>query len=203
MSAPALALRPPCGRTGSPSRPRHRCISAGGGRGNCAGRRFSVKMTGKAGPGGGYSGKPAGELCRAEGIGGKFGGRGNIYSFLLIRAFRRSRKARCFFEGERGAVLPGDGCGKESVGAVAASHLSEESALGKGWGVWGEGKPLSRWQRPDGGRRPCPLRRRKLRASTAEMRGFPSPQLLKAPQALERGVVKKSAFLPLCKFAYI
>ena len=60
MSAPAAALRPPCGRTGSPSHPRHRCISAGGGRGNCAGRRFSVKMTGKAGPGGGYSGKPAG-----------------------------------------------------------------------------------------------------------------------------------------------
>ena len=30
----------------------------------------------------------------------------------------------------------------------------------------------------EGGRRPCPLRRRKLRASTAEMRGFPSPQQL-------------------------
>ena len=28
----------------------------------------------------------------------------------------------------------------------------------------------------EGGRRPCPLRRRKLRASTAEMRGFPSPR---------------------------
>ena len=33
MSAPALALRPPCGRPGSPSRPRHRCISGRGGRG--------------------------------------------------------------------------------------------------------------------------------------------------------------------------
>ena len=30
----------------------------------------------------------------------------------------------------------------------------------------------------EGGRRPCPLRRRKLRASTAEMRGFPSPKQL-------------------------
>ena len=27
MSAPAAALRPPCGRPGSPSRPRHRCIA--------------------------------------------------------------------------------------------------------------------------------------------------------------------------------
>ena len=33
MSAPALALRPPCGRPGSPSRLRHRCISGRGGRG--------------------------------------------------------------------------------------------------------------------------------------------------------------------------
>ena len=30
----------------------------------------------------------------------------------------------------------------------------------------------------EGGRRPCPLRRRKLRASTAEMRGVPSPKQL-------------------------
>ena len=35
--------------------------------------------------------------------------------------------------------------------------------------------PLAR-AATEGGRRPCPLRRRKLRASTAEIRGFPSPQ---------------------------
>ena len=58
--------------------------------------------------------------------------------------------------------------------------------LQKGWA-------LSRWQRPDGDRRPCPLRRRKLRASTAEMRGFPSPQ--EKPYGLSfRG---KSAVFPL------
>ena len=33
MSAPAAALRPPFGRTGSPSRPRHRCIKSKGRRG--------------------------------------------------------------------------------------------------------------------------------------------------------------------------
>ena len=49
--------------------------------------------------------------------------------------------------------------------------------------VAGEGKHLSREQRPNGGRRPCPLRRRKLRASTAEMRGFPSPQQSTEPDA--------------------
>ena len=58
MSAPAAALRPPFGRTGSPSRPRHRCICGGAegvplpavsrngkidGRG-CAGRRQKGKI---------------------------------------------------------------------------------------------------------------------------------------------------------------
>ena len=48
-------------------------------------------------------------------------------------------------------------------------HRQEKQA-GEG-GVFG-GSPLASTaeMRPDGGRRPCPLRRRKLRASTAEMR---------------------------------
>ena len=44
-----------------------------------------------------------------------------------------------------------------------------KSALGKGWGAWGEG------ERPNGGRRPCPLGDAgALRASTAK-RGVPLP----------------------------
>ena len=42
--------------------------------------------------------------------------------------------------------------------------------VGGRMGAWGEGKPLARWPQPNGGRRPCPLRRRrKLRALTAEI----------------------------------
>ena len=146
MSAPAAALRPPCGRTGSPSRPRHRCISAGGGRGNCAGRRFSVKMTGKAGPGGGYSGKPAGELCRAEGIEEKFGGRGNIYSFLLMRAFRRSRKARCFFAGKvcgagRRSVFRGTVAGGKAAALSRRYIFQKKARWGRDGGPGGKGNP--------------------------------------------------------------
>ena len=37
MSAPAAALRPPCGRPGSPSRPRHRCVKARGEGGTASG----------------------------------------------------------------------------------------------------------------------------------------------------------------------
>ena len=64
---------------------------------------------------------------------------------------------------------------------------------------------LSRQQRPNGGRRPCPLRRRKLRASTAEMRGFPSPQKndlgsfplkTKYPPKTERGRKRSFLFRP-------
>ena len=60
MSAPAAALRPPCGRPGSPSRPRHRCISARGGRGKlCRAAAIARKSTCVALPEGSHSGKPA------------------------------------------------------------------------------------------------------------------------------------------------
>ena len=82
-------------------------------------------------------------------------------------------------------AIPGDGRHGERVCGSAALHPPDKSAAGEGKGAWGEGLrerlsfvkagPLAR-QRPDGGRRPCPLRQRKLRASTAEMRGSPSPQ---------------------------
>ena len=101
---------------------------------------------------------------------------------LLSRAFvvfrRGKRKVFCHLCSSEGRLL------MESADVAAAFHFPDKSALGKGWGAWGEGKPLLREQRPDGGRRPCPLRRRKLRASTAEMRGFPSPHL--SPQKFPR-----------------
>ena len=160
MSAPAAALRPPCGRTGSPSRPRHRCISAGGGGGNCAGQRFSVKMTGKAvGRKTVTAGKPAGGRWA-----GRPSQRGNGGSSCVWR------------RGSEKSGVPGDGCRRESGSVPVARYLPEKSALREGEGAWGRGNTLSRQQRPNGGRRPCPLRRRKLRASTAEMRGFPLPQ---------------------------
>ena len=34
---------------------------------------------------------------------------------------------------------PGDGCREESGGVAAALERSEKSALGEGWGAWGEG----------------------------------------------------------------
>ncbi len=41
-------------------------------------------------------------------------------------------------------VHSGDGCGRESGGVPGMFHPPDRSALGKGWGAWGEGKPLSR-----------------------------------------------------------
>ena len=66
------------------------------------------------------------------------------------------------------APLCEDGRSKKSLCPVWG-HRQEKQA-GEG-GVFG-GSPLvsAAEMRPNGGRRPCPLRRRKLRASTAEMR---------------------------------
>ena len=47
---------------------------------------------------------------------------------------------------------------------------------GEGIGGLGERENPLAPAATEGGRSPCPLRRRKLRASTAEMRGFPFPQ---------------------------
>ena len=47
---------------------------------------------------------------------------------------------------------------------------------GKDGGLGGKGNTPLAPAATEGGRRPCPLRRRKLRASTAEMGGVPSPQ---------------------------
>ena len=78
-------------------------------------------------------------------------------------------------------------------------HRQEKQA-GEG-GVFG-GSPLASTaeMRPDGGRRPCPLRRRKLRASTAEMRPDggrrPCPLAGKTPHGItgnEEGALKLSA----------
>ncbi len=67
---------------------------------------------------------------------------------------------------------------EEKMGGLGGRAQPFHSAARKGVLV-----VLSREQRPNGGRRPCPLRRRKLRASTAEMRGFPSPQQSTEPDA--------------------
>ena len=78
-------------------------------------------------------------------------------------------------------------------------HRQEKQA-GEG-GVFG-GSPLASTaeMRPNGGRRPCPLRRRKLRASTAEMRPDggrrPCPFARKAPHGItgnKEGALKLSA----------
>ena len=78
-------------------------------------------------------------------------------------------------------------------------HRQEKQA-GEG-GVFG-GSPLvsTAEMRPNGGRRPCPLRRRKLRASTAEMRPDggrrPCPFARKAPHGItgnKEGALKLSA----------
>ena len=77
-------------------------------------------------------------------------------------------------------------------------HRQEKQA-GEG-GVFG-GSPLvsAAEMRPDGGRRPCPLRRRKLRASTAEMRPDsgrrPCPLARKTPHGItgnKEGALKLS-----------
>ncbi len=123
MFAPALALRPPCGRTGSPPRPRHRCISAGGGRGNCAGRRFSVKMTGKAvgrkavtagnrragdGPEGRHSGETAGVAVSGGGGVKNPAYRGTVAEgkAAVSRSVLSSRKKRA--EGRGGGLGEGE-----------------------------------------------------------------------------------------------
>ena len=70
MSAPALALRPPSGRPGSPSRPRQRCIRAGGGGGSCIRQRGAEdrrRRCGRAAVSAGEIGRV--RLCRAAGRG--------------------------------------------------------------------------------------------------------------------------------------
>ena len=78
-------------------------------------------------------------------------------------------------------------------------HRQEKQA-GEG-GVFGGSSLVSAAEmRPNGGRRPCPLRRRKLRASTAEMRPDggrrPCPLARKTPHGItgnEEGALKLSA----------
>ncbi len=96
------------------------------------------------------------------------------------------------------APLCEDGRSKKSL-CPLWGHRQEKQA-GEG-GVFG-GSPLASTaeMRPDGGRRPCPLRRRKLRASTAEMRPDggrrPCPLAGKTPHGItgnEEGALKLSA----------
>ena len=96
------------------------------------------------------------------------------------------------------APLCEDGRSKKSLCPVLG-HRQEKQA-GEG-GVLG-GSPLASTaeMRPDGSRRPCPLRRRKLRASTAEMRPNggrrPCPLAGKTPHGItgnEEGALKVSA----------
>ena len=77
------------------------------------------------------------------------------------------------------ASLPGCVTGGR-VSAAGRGVVSAFCITRAGEGMGGSGgreKTLAR-AATEGGRRPCPLRRGKLRASTAEMRGFPSPRQL-------------------------
>ena len=68
------------------------------------------------------------------------------------------------------------GLGRDCVSRLPPTLLNK-SALGRGWGTGGKGEPCEHRQQRATERRPgglCPLRRRKLRASTAE-RGAPLP----------------------------
>ena len=70
-----------------------------------------------------------------------------------------------------GNLTPGDGCRKESDGVTATLHSPDKSALGKGWGAWGEGKHLPRQ------RRGFPSPQNNLRiVLTGASRGGPIPQ---------------------------
>ena len=59
------------------------------------------------------------------------------------------------------------------------------ASLRKGWALFAASSD------PTGGRRPCPLRRRKLRASTAEQRGFFPLKKVIHPESLDRRIQQK------------
>ena len=68
-------------------------------------------------------------------------------------ASRKGAESSLLFEGEAGGRagvrrIPGDGCRRKSGGVPVALYPPEESALGEGWGVWGEGNTLARQPRP-------------------------------------------------------
>ncbi len=136
MSAPAAALRPPFGRTGSPSRPRHRCICGGAeglalpevrrngkidGRG-CAGRRQKGKIQREWG----CRTAAKGELQRkGRGRGGRScvsGGSGKSASRGEMQAGRRA--CLCRKSAQRG-MTGGVGDGKRGV----AFHLCKSESV--------------------------------------------------------------------------
>ena len=86
--------------------------------------------------------------------------------------FLRGKKPLCFAVDARKAPASPNGHGPTGRLSVAARGKTGKSALGKGWGAWGEGKPL-------------PRRRR----------GFPSPQTransVNRPQGKEGGWMRK------------
>ena len=84
------------------------------------------------------------------------------------------------------------------LGASCPRLFPGKSALGKGWGAWGEGEPLPRRRRPKGGRRPCPLGDAgALRASTAERdrKAAAGPCLL-GRKALQASTAERGGPLP-------
>ena len=152
MSAPALALRPPFGRPGSPSRPRHAASAARAEGGPC---RAAVKAENWR----------TGELFFLTHVGG------SRSRFRAIQRFFRKRQAVWFethglfivnkksppiwrafghyalsmfyqIPGDRLVLVPGDGCRRERGCVSDASHSPEKSALGKDGGLGGEGNTL-------------------------------------------------------------
>ncbi len=89
---------------------------------------------------------------------------GSLKSLLCAR-MAKAKKSLCPLWGHRQEKQAGEG------GVFVGSPLASTAEM-----------------RPDGGRRPCPLRRRKLRASTAEMRPNggrrPCPLARKTPHGI-------------------
>ena len=147
MSAPAAALRPPSGRTGSPSRPRHRCNSDKRRRAEPCRKAVAVENRRR-------------ELCRAAGryevrrgrlaLGKRMcrragqrlvrqrkgSRRAGVFLFLLMRAFRRSRKARCFLKGSARPLCRGtvDGGKRRRCRGVTSSRKKRVGGRGGGLG---------------------------------------------------------------------
>ena len=93
-------------------------------------------------PGGSFIGKNQGVwLCWTV---GKHGARAAVTEIPSGRGeLRRAGKGEA---GDRAGVrrIPGDGCRRKSGGVPVALYPPEKSALGEGWGVWGEGNTLAR-----------------------------------------------------------
>ena len=161
MSAPAAALRPPCGRPGSPSRPRHRCIKAGAEGVALPEGSYSeeINVCGPAGrwsqrrSGGGRGPYQAAEGRKADGRDGagrrergerragrwgRTGRRGFLLLFLLMRVFSAAGNFAVFLKEtsarRREVVLSGDGWRREGGGVPVARYPPEKSALGEGEG---------------------------------------------------------------------